>query len=398
MQNAVLCLIKINFAENLNAMENQHDYIRPYHDNEVNDAINQIISNENFVLFLKRFIFEKDNIEEEIEDLKSITSVFEFQQKISQKFVKKVIDKTISEFKIVGMDGLKKDKGYLYISNHRDIILDSAMLQLSFFNNGFETAQSAIGNNLVLSDLLLKIAKLNKMFLVIRDGSVRELIENSHVLSSHITNSISKNNSVWIAQRNGRTKDGIDATQQGLLKMFTLSGEGSVIDKIYKLNIAPAAVSYEFESCDFLKARELVISENGKYEKQPGEDLLSIETGLKQFKGKVNIVFGETLNDSYDEWKNLTGNDNDILKYFTAKIDALILKSYVLYPNNYIAADLISNSEKYNCHYSNEQKESFVAYCQQNIDKTELDKEKFKEKFLGIYANPVFQKEKFGYL
>lgn len=387
-------MIKINFAENLDAMENQHDYIRPYHDNEVNDAINQIISNDNFILFLKHFIFEKENIDNEIEDLKTISSVYEFQQKISQKFVKKVIDKTISEFKIVGMDSLKKDKGYLYISNHRDIILDSAMLQLSFFNNGFETAQSAIGNNLVLSDLLLKIAKLNKMFLVIRDGSVRELIENSHILSSYISSSIAENKSVWIAQRNGRTKDGIDATQQGLLKMFTLSGEGSIVDKIYKLNIAPAAVSYEFETCDFLKARELVISENGKYEKQSGEDLLSIETGLKQFKGKVNIVFGETLNDSYDEWKNLTGNDNDILKYFTAKIDALILKSYVLYPNNYIAADLISKTDKYTKHYTVEQKNAFISYCEQNIEKTDLDKEKFKEKFLGIYANPVFQKEK----
>ncbi len=391
-------MIKINFAENLNAMENQHDYIRPYHDNEVNDAMNQIISNDNFVLFLKRFIFEKENIDEEIEDLKKISSVFEFQQKISQKFVKKVIDKTISEFKIIGIDGLQKDKGYLHITNHRDIVLDSALLQLSFFNKGFNTAQSAIGNNLVISDLLLKIAKLNKMFLVIRDGSVRELIENSHVLSSHISNSIAENKSVWIAQRNGRTKDGIDTTQQGLLKMFTLSEEGSIVDKIYKLNIAPAAVSYEYESCDFLKARESVISENGKYDKQPGEDLLSIETGLKQFKGKVNIVFGETLNDSYDEWKNLTGNDNDILKYFATKIDALIMKSYVLYPNNFIATDLISNSEKYIKYYSNEQKVSFVTYCQQNIDKFELDKDKFKEKFLGIYANPVFQKEKFGYL
>lgn len=379
-------------------MENQLNYIRPFHDSEVNIAMNQILENENFLMFLKRFIYEKEDIDTEVIQLRKMDSIHEFQDKISQKFVQKIIDRTIHNFKITRFETINKDKGYLYVTNHRDIVLDSALLQLSLFNHGFKTAQSAIGNNLVLSDLLLNIAKLNKMFLVIRDGSVRELIENSNVLSAYISSSIAQNNSVWIAQRNGRTKDGIDFTQQGLLKMLTLWGEGSILDKIYNLNIIPAAVSYEYESCDFLKARELVISENGKYEKQVGEDLLSIETGLTQFKGDVNIVFGEPLNDSYEEWKNLTGNDNEVLKYFATLLDASILKNYILYPSNFIAADIILNSSKYKTQYSDIQKEKFLAYCQQNIDKENIDKEKFKEKFLLIYANPVFQKEKLGYL
>lgn len=379
-------------------MENQLDYIRPFHDSEVNIAMNQILENENFLMFLKQFIYEKEDIDTEIVQLRKINTIHEFQDNISQKFVQRIIDRTISDFKITRFETINKDKGYLYVTNHRDIILDSALLQLSLFNKGFKTAQSAIGNNLVLSDLLLNIAKLNKMFLVIRDGSVRELIENSNVLSSYISSSISQNNSVWIAQRNGRTKNGIDSTQQGLLKMLTLWGEGSILDKIYNLNIIPAAVSYEYESCDFLKARELVISENGKYEKRSGEDLLSIETGLTQYKGEVNIVFGKAINDSYDQWKNLSGNDNEILKHFATILDASIIKNYVLYPSNLIAADLISNSSKFKTQYTDEQKEQFLAYCQKNIDKSDVDKEKFKEKFLLIYANPVFQKEKLAYI
>ena len=388
-----VCL-RLILPKNFDVMENQLNYIRPFHDSEVNAAMNQILDNENFLMFLKRFIYEKEDIDAEVVLLRKIDTVLKFQDKISQKFVQKIIDRTVQNFKITHFESIDKNKGYLYVTNHRDIVLDSALLQLSLFNQGFKTAQSAIGNNLVLSDLLLNIAKLNKMFLVIRDGSVRELIENSNVLSSYISSSISQNNSVWIAQRNGRTKDGIDLTQQGLLKMLTLWGEGSILDKIYNLNIIPAAVSYEYESCDFLKARELVISENGKYEKRSGEDLLSIETGLTQFKGDVNIVFGEPLNDSYEEWKKLTGNDNEVLKYFATLLDASILKNYILYPSNFIAADLILNSSKFKTHYTDEQKEKFLAYCQKNIDKSDVDKERFKEKFLSIYANPVFQKEK----
>ena len=374
-------------------MEYNFDEIRPYHDNEVNAAIQRIIENKNFIYFLNKFILNPENFETEMQEIRNINTIHDFQGKISRKFVRAIIQSSITDFIVSGLQNIDKNKGYLFISNHRDIVLDSALLQITLFENGFNTTQNAIGNNLVITDLLMDIAKLNKMFLVKRDGNARELIENSYLLSAFIEESIKQNHSVWIAQRSGRTKDGVDVTQQGLVKMLSLIGEGSLVEKIYNLNIVPVSVSYEFETCDFLKARELVLSQNGKYEKQSGEDLLSIETGITQQKGRVNLVIGKPLNESFNLWSEMEGNDNEILKNIAFQIDQAILSNYVLYPSNYIAADFLINSNKYQKFYSTEQKKLFVNYIDDSCKKADVICELFREFLLKIYANPVFSKE-----
>ncbi len=374
-------------------MEFNFDEIRPYYDIEVNEAITRILKNDNFNYFLKKYILDEHNYTEELNEIKKINSVHEFQAKISRKFIQKIISFSISNFQASGLDNINKKNAYLFISNHRDIVLDSALLQILLFDNGFNTTQNAIGNNLVITNLLMDIAKLNKMFLVKRDGNARELIENSYLLSAFIDDSIKNNHSVWIAQRNGRTKDGLDATQQGLVKMLSLTGTGNIPEKIYRLNIVPFSISYEFETCDFLKARELTLSQNGKYEKQPGEDLLSIETGIVQKKGQVSLVIGKPLNESFEEWSNLEGNDNDIIKEIASQIDKSIISNYKLFPNNYIAADLVNNTDTFKSFYSVDQKRTFENYLNANIEKADVDNEIFKDNFLKIYANPVFQKE-----
>ena len=179
------------------------------------------------------------------------------------------------------------------------------MLQVALFDKGHKTTRTAIGNNLVFNDILMDISKLNKMFLVLRDGSVRELVKNSAILSSYIQHSIGEGESVWIAQRNGRTKDGNDATQQGLLKMLSMSGKESISEKMYNLNIVPVSVSYEYESCDILKTKELSsLKINGKYEKESGEDFVSIKTGVFQNKGNVKLHIGKPINSLSEQWQN----------------------------------------------------------------------------------------------
>lgn len=374
-------------------MEYNFDEIRPYHDNEVNAAIQRIIENKNFIYFLNKFIVDPENFESEMQEIRNISTIHDFQGKISRKFIRTIIQSSINDFQMSGLQNIDKDKGYLFISNHRDIFLDSALLQITLFENGYNTTQNAIGNNLVITDLLMDIAKLNKMFLVKRDGNARELIENSYILSAFIEESIKQNHSVWIAQRSGRTKDGVDVTQQGLVKMLSLIGEGSIVEKIYNLNIVPISVSYEFETCDFLKARELVLSQNGKYEKQSGEDLLSIETGITQQKGRVNLVIGKPLNESLNLWGEMEGNDNEILKNIAFYIDQEILSNYVLYPNNYIAADFLKQSNKYQNFHTAEQKELFITHIDDSCKKADVNCDLFRDFLLKIYANPVFSKE-----
>lgn len=376
-------------------MSTEYDKIRPFYDHEVNDAIKRILKEQKFQLFLSKYLLGKENIESEIEQFSKINSVDEFQVGISAGFFKKVISTTITELKLEGFENIQKDKSYLFISNHRDIVLDSAMLQVALFDKGHKTTRTAIGNNLVFNDILMDISKLNKMFLVLRDGSVRELVKNSAILSSYIQHSIGEGESVWIAQRNGRTKDGNDATQQGLLKMLSMSGKENISEKMYNLNIVPVSVSYEYESCGILKTKELSsLKINGKYEKESGEDFMSIKTGVFQNKGNVKLHIGKPINSLSEQWQNFEGNENEFLQNLASVIDKQILSNYHLFANNYIAADMLHNSSKYAKNYNQEEKDKFIQYFEENLSEIKENREISKEIFLSIYANPVFNKEK----
>ena len=265
---------------------------------------------------------------------------------------------------------------------------------MALYNNHIETTRTAIGNNLVPSELLGEIAKLNKMFLVIRDGSNREMIESSSILSSYIRKSINEDHeSVWIAQRNGRTKDGDDKTQQGLLKMMAQSTKGSLIVGLQDLNIVPISISYEYEPCDSLKAREIVLSRKNAYIKKPGEDFNSINTGIMQNKGCVEVNIGKPISDLLDNIESCRPA-NDMLKDITQLIDSEIYTNYKLWKNNYIAADMLSTKSEYSDYYSIEDFDKFRDYINKLVDNTDVVKEEFRDVLLRIYANPVFNKAK----
>ena len=369
-------------------MQSKFDDIRPYYPSEIPQAMHRIASSEYFGL-MSKYIFPDEDIENMRERVRSFNTTEEFQQKVMYFFNEQVIRRSMTDFSFDGIDRLNPEKNYLFVSNHRDIMLDSSLLQYLLHDNGFRTTEITFGSNLMNPQLVVDIGKANKMFKVERGSNIREFLRNSMHLSEYIRYTITeKGESVWIAQRNGRTKNGNDATDQGIIKMFCMSSTTDLIHAIEELNIVPIAISYQIESCDFLKTRELYLLQNEqKYIKQPGEDLNSILTGIQQPKGHVHISFCEPLTREELEFDHKI--PNDFYKKVAGIIDNRIYKHYRLYNNNYIAHDLRSGKNTYADKYSKEEKESFIARYQTMLEQVEGDKETLTSLFLGIYANPI---------
>jgi len=317
-------------------------------------------------------------------------SHYDFQCRVAGRFLRHVSDKTTSHVSYHGLENIDPNQTYLYIANHRDIIMDSAYLQLYFFNHHINTSKIAIGDNLVSTPLLLNIAKLNKMFLVKRGGTLHEKLLNSKHLSEYIHYGMTEEKeSVWIAQRNGRTKDGIDITQQGLIKMLTYYDEkNDVIETLKKMHLTPVVTSYEYEPCDQLKARELALSEHEKYVKKPGEDFQSICKGILGYKGEVHIHIGKPIIDELDQIPSEL-RKNDKITAVCHLIDQQIYENYQLYATNYIAYDSLENSSEFSHFYNEKQKQDFLQYIDKQSIVDDVDAGKMKKYLLNIYANPV---------
>ncbi len=309
-------------------------------------------------------------------------------------FIYRFIDAFGTQFSkgvtLQGVENIDPKKAYLYIANHRDITFDAAILQYYFFKEKLNTTKIAIGDNLISTPVLGEVARLNKMFLVKRSGSLREKLTDYKHLSAFIHNSLfNENESVWIAQRDGRTKDGYDYTKQGLLKMVTMGHEKELMETLHRVNIVPLTISYEYEPCDALKARELALSENGQhYQKYPGEDFDSIKHGIFDQKGRVSLVLGTPLDRELDEIPEDL-NSNDKLFYVCQLIDHQIYKNYKLYANNYIANDVMHDSTRYHDFYTEEEKAHFLDYLDRKSIVRDVLKEKMMRYLLQIYGTPV---------
>jgi glycerol-3-phosphate O-acyltransferase len=271
-------------------MSTKFDDIRPYTNAEIPAAM-QRIADSGQLKPICDFAFPENDVNEIKEMISGFTLIEDFQFKVMARVNDQIIKTTIDHFSYNGMEYLDPKKKYLFISNHRDIMLDSALLQQMFYLNGFPTSEITFGSNLMSSQLIIDIGKSNKMFKVVRGGNAREFYTNSLHLSEYIRYTITeKGESVWIAQRNGRTKDGNDATDQGIIKMFCMSNTKDLVKSIEELNIVPIAVSYQWEPCDILKTNELYQSQGGaKYVKRENEDFISILTGITQQKGNVHF-------------------------------------------------------------------------------------------------------------
>ena len=336
--------------------------ISPYRDEDVPEAVKALLKEYSFMKVLRYVYPEKDD-EHLIKMCEGIRTVKDFQSYVAYQSMRLMNHGTITALTHSGMEYVKDGKAHLFISNHRDIILDSAILNMLLHEQGLDTTETAIGSNLLENPTVMHLTKLNKNFTVNRDVTGRERYESSMKLSSYISHSIDQRHaSIWISQREGRAKDGNDRTQQGLLKMLQMSSNTSAHDTFSDLNILPMALSYEYDPCDVFKVKELLIAQKGeKHEKGKHEDLQNIVAGITQQKGRVHLAIGAPLSHSLDVLKQDLPV-NDLLKEFAGAIDQRIHKLCRLWTNNYVAYDLLHGKSEYTDRYTEDDIEEFVAY------------------------------------
>ena len=372
----------------------QFEDIRSYNDDEIPEAMEYMLNDESS-LNIFRFIIP-DATHEDLKNLiGNIKTVDEFQRNVMTRFVNWIISNTIQHLDCQGFENIKKENAYLFTANHRDITLDAFVLQMCMLNNNLDTCNIAFGSNLIMSDLINVFSKTNKMFKVERSKNFREFAYNSQHLSDYIRYLIRDRKSVWIAQRDGRTKDGNDKTDHGLITMFSLSGDRKdMVSNLAELNITPVSTSYEYEPCAMLKARESYIKErDGVYTKNPFEDMDSIISGIMKKKGTMNIAICPTI--TADDLKEYQGADKrEVVQAVSEIIDNRIYSNYRLFSNNFIAYDWLSGTSTFKGHYNDKQKDTFKAYTDKIFSKLldELGNEaepRFTEILLGIYAIPV---------
>ena len=373
----------------------EFESISPYNDAEAAEALSTL-ADYPVVNQASQYFFPEESPEFLKNVLKSIKTVEEFQVLVMQPLVKWVLKNKATNFTYDGISNISPDKKFLTLSNHRDIILDPAITQLVLHLNGFPMTEIAVGDNLITSKAVEYFIRSNRMIKVVRGISARELYMSSQLLSRYIRLNITEQrNSIWLAQRQGRTKDGLDVTEQGLLKMLDMSGKEDFLTNFEELNITPMSISYEYEPCDILKAREVLISRTQKYVKAEGEDMNSILVGVMQPKGNIHLSITAPI--THEELEAAAQCDkNERYQALRHIIDVRVIEGYKLWKTNYIAYDLLNGSSKYADKYEAADVEAFVAYMQHQLGtvEPELDKDELKTVFLEIYANPVVSKEK----
>ena len=372
----------------------EFESISPYTDEEAAEALSKLAE---FPLLSKvsQQFFPSEEPDFLKNVLKSIKTIDEFQVLVMQKVVRWVIEHTAKNFSYDGVSNIDPNRKFLALSNHRDIILDPAITQLILYNNGLQMTEIAVGDNLITNETIEWLIRSNRMIKVVRGISARELYLSSQLLSKYIRLNITEQrSSIWLAQRQGRTKNGYDITEQGLLKMLDMSGKADFQTNFEELNIIPMSISYEYEPCDILKAREMVISRKRKYVKAEGEDFNSIVTGIMQQKGNIHMNIGTPL--TSDEIAAAALCDkNDRYQLIRHAVDQRIIDGYKLWKNNYIAYDIANQGYKYSHLYDQSDVEAFVTYMQHQLDtvEPEINREDLRRIFIDIYANPVFTKE-----
>lgn len=376
--------------------ENEFDLIRPYTDAEVEEALGNMRMNPKLAV-VSMFLFPNRPFYLS-KLLKEVHSVDDFQVVVMSKVIAAILERSSDGFTYSGVEHIPAGKTYLAVSNHRDIVLDPALVQWMLYYNGLPLTEICVGSNLLEGDkVVADLLRSNRMIKVIRGISARELYLSSKLLSSYIRTSVSSGrSSVWIAQREGRTKNGLDCTEQGLLKMFDMSGNGSFAENFAELSITPMSISYEYEPCDIRKAREVLISGQHQYVKKKKEDIHSIITGIRQKKGGIHLHVGAPL--SEEEIAMASACDkNDRYQSIRRTLDVRILSGYKLWKTNYMGYDLMTGTSKYAGLYGKDELESFKAYTEKKLDKVEksLDRDELRKIFWQIYGNPVAAKERF---
>lgn len=371
--------------------------IQPYNDEEAVAAL-QKLARHPAVPVISKYIFPEFPIGTLKKMLMDIKGVDDFQYSIVSKAVNVVVGRSSSGFTYEGVENLRRIDGkFLAVSNHRDIVLDPALTQWMLMLNNVPFTEICVGSNLLANGVVETLLRSNRMITVIRGISAREVYLSSQILSKFIRSEItSGKSSVWIAQREGRTKNGLDVTEQGLLKMFDMSGTADFETNFKELHIVPMSISYEYEPCDFRKAREILIKQTtGEYHKKEDEDMHSILTGIRQWKGGIHLSVGAPLTD-----KEITRSSwyekNDRYQAIRRILDERIISGYKLWKTNYMGYDLMTGGSKYSDKYTPEDLAKFREYTEHKLSRAEkkLDKNELRSIFWHIYGNPVAAKEK----
>lgn len=370
----------------------QFDPIRPFEPDEIPDVFDRLLQNEQFCSVLAYFYPDVPK-EALAAKMHACKDNLDFQKTFCYGFLVQLLAR-LSKGCDIDIASLDTDSRYTFISNHRDIVLDSALLDKLLIDAGFNTTcEIAIGDNLLKLPWVKDLVRVNKSFIVERALSMREMLMASKRLSEYMHFVIAeKNDNIWIAQREGRAKDSNDRTQEAILKMMVMGGEGSIIDRLKQLHLVPLAISYEYDPCDYLKAAELQARrDNPSWQKGPMDDVTSMQTGIMGYKGYIHYQCADCI-DSYLDTIPADTPKTELFRLIADHIDRQIFAGYRLYPNNYVALDLLHGDSAHTDHYTAEDKAQFEAYLKGQLDKIEMegkDDAYLREQMLKMYANPA---------
>lgn len=374
--------------------------IAPYDDDVFHEKMETLVKDPGF-LHAVNYTMPPEDVPALIEELLKIDNKYDFQHQVMYPFLEMLAKTTTAGISLGGIKYYNPAHNYVFITNHRDIVLDASFLNLAFMRRGMPVTEVAIGNNLLVFDWITDLVRLNKSFIVKRNTGLREGLLAARKLSNYIHHAIlDKRESVWIAQREGRAKDSSDRTQEALVKMLAIGGEGSFMDRLREINLMPVSISYEYDPNDYLKAKEFLMKRRDpEFRKSQRDDLFSMETGLLQFKGKVHFQLTPRINTKLDQIGDFADN-NTSAKYVGCLIDQAIHRSYEIFPINYIAFDMLHNVKRFAAKYTEAQRDEAQEYFNRQLDKIDVadvtaeERGFMMEMMLVMYANPLKNKLK----
>ena len=381
-------------------MDANKDYseIAPYDDDHFAENIAKMAADPGFEHAIK-WVLPNIDFNEFIARLKGCEGKHDFQTRIMREFLEQLEAHTTKGISCSGIEKVNTDKAYIFISNHRDIVLDASFINLCFLRADKQTSEVAIGDNLLIYDWITHLVKLNGSFIVKRNLPTRQALDAARQLSGYMHHAITeKKSSIWIAQREGRAKDSSDHTQKSVIKMIALAGGGSMAHNLAEVNIFPVAISYEFDPNDYLKAREYLLSHRDpSFKKTQHDDLFSMETGLLGYKGRVHVAFASCLSPLIDAF-DPEMDKNEVVDRVCHSIDCGIHGGYKIYPINYVAYDKAFETDMYADRYTTEEADDVMAYIEGQLDKvdapdiTPQERNFMRTYMLMMYANPLRNK------
>lgn len=366
--------------------------IRPYTPEELPQICEELLADKDFQTVIQS-VMPGVPMEMIAAQLRQCKTNLDVQKAFFHKLLHDIMQKYSDGFDLDASSLPDKQKSYTFISNHRDIVLDPGFLSVGLLDNGFpNTVEIAIGDNLLIYPWIKKLVRVNKAFIVQRTLSMRQMLESSARMSRYIHFAVTqKKENVWIAQREGRAKDSNDRTQESVLKMLAMGGEGDIIDRLKELNLVPVALSYEYDPCDFLKAKEMQQKRDSEnFKKSQADDLTNMQTGIFGYKGRVHFQTAPCLNEELETLRGLP--KTEIFNRLATLIDRHIHRSYRMYPGNYVACDLLNDTDTFAGKYTLEEKQRFETYLQQKLDLIQLpnkDEAFLRRCILQMYANPA---------